>query len=267
VSTLSIAETWRRWSLLALLSALLGSCAAPPPTETAGRPVRPGRPSPWMGYVIGVPPTPSPALKRALIARAIQEWQYFGRQTVVFRGLEESIPHVGEWEDDDASHSSRVAVYWRAAGKPGVTGMDCQKPWSAAFISWIMQSAGVPQSQFTPAPAHWIYLSGLVQSAGLPGRYFVPRRPTEYSPKPGDLICASRGPSRISWRDGYISSAALEGMSAHCDLVVNKTGRTLEAIGGNVRNSVSKSSLELDARGRLLHIPKRPWIMVIQNRL
>lgn len=267
MSTLSIAETWRRWPWLVLLSALIGSCAAPPPLEQVAVPAYPARPLPWMGYVVGAPPMPSPALKAAMIGRATQEWHYFGRQTVVFRGSEESIPHVGDWEDDDASHSNRVALYWRAAGKTGLNGEDCQKPWSAAFISWVMQSAGVPQSQFTPTTAHWVYLSRFVQGAALPGRYFVPRRISEYSPEPGDLICASRGHSHLSWGEGPISTAALEGMSAHCDLVVSKTGRTLEAIGGNVRNSVSKSSLELDPQGRLQPVRKRPWIMIIQNRL
>jgi hypothetical protein len=49
--------------------------------------------------------------------------------------------------------------------------------------------------------------------------------------------------------------------------VVNKNGRTLEAVGGNVRNSVSKSVLELDDRGRLKPVPRRPWFLIMENRL
>ena len=61
----------------------------------------------------------------------MQEWQFFGRQTVVLKGDDESIPHVGAWEDEDATFSSRVNDYWRAVGKPRLDGMDCQAPWSA----------------------------------------------------------------------------------------------------------------------------------------
>lgn len=202
-----------------------------------------------------------------MISRATQEWVYFGRQTLVFKGVEESIPHVGVWEDDDSGHSRRVNRYWRAVGKPRLDGMDCQRPWSAAFMSWVMQSAGVPESQFRRTPAHWIYLVGMIEQASLPGRYFVPRRIKEYSPRPGDLVCAYRSPSRVITVNGYTSARMLQGVSSHCDLVVDKRGRTLEVIGGNVRNSVTKSSLELDSQGRLQPVPRRPWFLILENRL
>jgi hypothetical protein len=55
--------------------------------------------------------------------------------------------------------------------------------------------------------------------------------------------------------------------NTHCDLVTSIHGRHLEAIGGNVRNSVSKISVELDTRGRLQTVPRRPWFMILENRL
>jgi hypothetical protein len=56
-------------------------------------------------------------------------------------------------------------------------------------------------------------------------------------------------------------------MSGHCDLVVGASARSLEVIGGNVRNSVSKTTLELNNKGRLLPSAKRPWFVVVENRL
>jgi hypothetical protein len=221
----------------------------------------------WAGRPIGSPPAPNPGIKQALISRANQEWEFFGRQTVVFKGSEESIPHVGAWEDDDGPYSGRINAYWRAAGKPRLNGKDCQEPWSAAFMSWVMRGAGVPEGQFPPAPAHWIYLARLVDQSDYPGRYFVPRRVADYSPNPGDLICASRGLSRPATFDGYTRPEALKGVNTHCDLVVRKSGQTLEVIGGNVRNSVSKSTLELDGAGRLRAVPRRPWFLILENRL
>ncbi len=186
---------------------------------------------------------------------------------MVFKGSEESIPHVGYWEDDDASRAGRVNAYWRAVGKPGLDGMDCREPWSAAFTSWVMQGAGVPEFQFPRASAHWVYLSSLIEEAPYPGRWFVPRRIKDYSPRPGDLVCAPRGSSRPGSFDGYTSPARLQGANTHCDLVVGKSGGTLEVVGGNVRNSVSKSTLELDGQGRLQPVPRRPWFLVMENRL
>ena len=243
----------------------LVACATAPEPTTEG--VRRGASPSWAGRPIGPPPAPNPTLKRAMIARAEQEWVFFGRQVVVFQGAEESIPHVGDWEDDGYRQSGRVNSYWRVVDKPGLTGMDCQKPWSAAFMSWLMQTSGVPESQFRRASAHWIYVASLIDESSLPGRYFIPRRISDYSPEPGDLICAYRGASRIATFNGYVNANRLTGAQAHCDLVTGKQGRTLEAIGGNVRNSVSKSRLQLDAQGRLQPVPRRPWFLILQNRL
>lgn len=253
----SLAATPRLAICLVLCLALIGCALAPPSTA----------PGTWAGRPIGSPPAPNPGIKQALISRANQEWEFFGRQTVVFKGSEESIPHVGAWEDDDGPYSGRINAYWRAAGKPRLDGKDCQEPWSAAFMSWVMRGAGVPEGQFPPAPAHWVYLARLVDQSDYPGRYFVPRRVADYSPNPGDLICASRGLSRPATFDGYTRPEALKGVNTHCDLVVRKSGQTLEVIGGNVRNSVSKSSLELDGAGRLRAVPRRPWFLILENRL
>jgi hypothetical protein len=237
----------------------IGGCATPPPPAEG--------PETWAGRLFGPPPEPNPALRQALIARAEQEWQFFGRQTVVILGDEESIPHVGAWEDEDATYASRVNDYWRAVGKPRLDGMDCRAPWSAAFISWVMQAEGVPEYQFPAAAVHGTYLSALIGASADAGRYFVPRRVADYSPAPGDLICAARGPNGAAGLDEHASAEVLRRAPAHCDLVVAKAGHALEAIGGNVRNSVSRSTLELDSTGRLQSVPRRPWFVILQNRL
>jgi hypothetical protein len=226
-----------------------------------------GEPGTWAGRPIGTAPAPRPGLKRAIIARATREWEFFGRQTVVMKGREESIPHVGAWEDDGSRYSGRINAYWRAVGRPWVDGADCRQPWSAAFMSWVMDGAGVPERQFPRAAAHWIYLSRMIDEAGHPGRYFVPRRVQDYSPNPGDLICADRDLYRPYSPSSFPTAYALRGRPAHCDMVVAKDGRRLEAIGGNVRNSVSRVTLELDSEGRLQPVPRRPWFLILENRM
>jgi hypothetical protein len=248
----------RRWIAGLAVVGLLAGCATRPPSEADG-------PMTWAGRAFGAPPTPDPALRQAILARATEEWELFGRQVVVLEDGQESIPRVGAWEDEDAFYSARVNAYWRAVGRPLLNGMDCQKPWSAAFVSWVMQQAGVPEEQFPAAAAHGVYLAQLIEDAELPGRWFVPRRIADYSPAPGDLVCASRGPLGPSGDDA--SPALLRTAQTHCDLVVGKSGRTLEVVGGNVRNSVSKTRLQLDGAGRLQPEPRRQWFAVLHNRL
>lgn len=247
------------WVLLALTLTLFG-CASPDTRDIADS-------GTWAGRRIGPPPAPRLATRQAMLSLAEREWASFGRQNVIYTKTNESIPHVGLWEDDDSSRSSRVNLYWRAVGKPGLTGRHCQEPWSAAFMSWLMQNAAVPEIQFPSASAHWVYLSKIIDRSDSPGRWFVPRSIATYSPRPGDVICASKEISRASALAGQLQPWSLRNARMHCDLVVKTGGGQLEAIGGNVRNSVSRSILEVDGNGRVQPTPSRPWVLVLENRL
>ena len=246
--------------LLILIALAQAGCGGPPSRDSTDQ-------GTWAGRRIGPPPAPRPATRQAMIRAAEREWAYFGRQNVIYTENNESIPHVGLWEDDDAGRISRVGLYWQAVGKPGLSGRHCQEPWSAAFMSWLMQSAGVPEYQFPPAAAHWVYLSDIIDWSASPGRYFVPRAIGAYRPQPGDVICASKEISRASAMAGQLPPWALSNARMHCDLVVKADGRALEAIGGNVRNAVSRSVLELDGNGHLQPVASRPWVLVLENRL
>jgi len=208
------------------------------------------------------------SLKKDIVGLAKREWDFFGRQTVVLDGEEESIPHVGKWEDDEEVYVFRVNWYWRAVGKPGLTGKHCREPWSAAFISWIMKEVGVPEYQFAREEAHWAYLSRIVADSGDPYAAFVPREVSEYSPQPGDLVCATRGHGSADALTGLgFRSVLMEHTQLHCDIVVERGADTLGVIGGNVRNSVSKTLLRLDQSGRVQPTRRRPWFLVLENRL
>lgn len=256
-------NTWFLPSLLIASLILSTGCASkrPPPkrtqhpsaTATAGQPT--GR-------------TPRSSSRQRIIKTALQEWEFFGHQTVRLDGKEESLPHVGKWEDDGDPWSSRVNWYWSAVGKPGLDGFDCKEPWSAAFISWVMRQAGLSASQFPPADAHWNYIRYFTDPAAYADAAFVSHRINEYAPKPGDLICATRG------NNGFIpiydmpTGAVLSGHSKlHCDIVVEKSGNTLASIGGNVRNSVSKTVITLKPDGLLEPTERRPWFVVLENKL
>jgi hypothetical protein len=201
-----------------------------------------------------------------IVEAAKAEWVYFGQQIVVIDGEEESIPHVGIWEDDDDSHSDRINQYWRAVGKSRISGYDCKQPWSAAFISWIMQAAGVPNDMFPSSSAHRFYLNHFIANADNPYAAWIPHTIYQYKPKPGDFICATRGKIRPPEVTEEIEDS-LYSWRMHCDIVVETNGQTVHAIGGNVRNSVSKTILTLSPDGYVQFTRARPWVLIVENRL
>ena len=214
---------------------------------------------------LGSEKIPPDSMRRRILDTLNEEWIFFGQQKVIIEKDEESIPHVGAWEDDDWAHVERVNRYWRAVGMSRLSGKDCKEPWSAAFISWVMQESGVSGSLFPPAASHRDYLSHFLAVGRGPDAVFIPHTIQEYQPKPGDLICANRGA-------GYFGEVVEElpmslNAKLHCDIVVETEGRFLHAIGGNVRNSVSKSILTLTSDGHLQLSQHRPWFLIIENRL
>lgn len=221
---------------------------------------------------IGPLPHGSPTLsilKHTLLSLLKREWEYFGKQVIYLNHDEESISHVGHWEDDGEPYVVRVNWYWRAVGKPQLNGNDCHQPWSAAFISWIMRESGVPESEFPSADAHRDYLLPIVEHASTnPQASFLPHSVTEYAPQPGDLICATRGGKPEALSDELDLHLILtEHTKLHCDMVVERHDNMLAVIGGNVRNSVSKTFLTLDQNGFVERTYRRPWFMILENRL
>ena len=249
--------------LIALILALVGCSSAPktpalPEEQPKAQEIQPqadNSESPALGF-----------RQYRIVEAAKSEWVYFGQQIVVIDGEEESIPQVGIWEDDDDSHSDRINQYWRAVGKPRLSGYDCKQPWSAAFISWIMQAAGVPNDSFPPSSAHRFYLNRFIANAYDPYAALIPHTIQQYKPKPGDLICATRGkikpPDVIEEVQNLLDSWRM-----HCDIVVETNGQTVHAIGGNVRNSVSKTILTLSPDGYVQFTRSRPWVLIVENRL
>lgn len=196
------------------------------------------------------------------------EWELFGRQVVRLDDQGESMPHVGHWEDDGDPWSSRVNGYWRSVGKPSLDGFDCKQPWSAAFITWLMRESGVSSLEFPGSDAHWNYIRYFADPANQTVAAYQPHRINQYSPKTGDLICATRGTHGfIPVYDDQDARTVLMGHAKlHCDLVVEVNGSQLASIGGNVRNSVSKTQLTLDGKGHLRPSEQRPWFVVLENR-
>ena len=232
-------KTWRRLGAMAVLGAVLAACAVQPAVRR--------------------PPVDPALVKGNILRLAEAEWNAFGGQTVYLENGRERIDPVGVWEDERRG-SPRIAEYWRSVGEDW-SGTNCDKPWSAAFISWLMLDAGVPPELFQPSGLHSDYLRRIAASENEPPARFVLRDAKLFAPRAGDLICATRaGASIPAFND------IPDGTTMHCDLVVSNQGGLLESIGGNVRNSVSKTVRMVSADGLLPTAGDRPWVLVVEDR-
>jgi Uncharacterized protein conserved in bacteria (DUF2272) len=231
--------TWRLMCLVAVVGSMLAACAVQP--------------------VVRRPPVDPALVKGNILRLANAEWNAFGGQTISYHDGRERIDPVGVWEDERRG-SPRIGQYWRIVGEEW-SGYDCDKPWSAAFISWLMLEAGVPADLFEPSGLHSDYLRAIAENETDPAARFALRDAKLYSPRPGDLICATRAGASLP---AY--NHIPDGTTMHCDLVVFNEGGRLESIGGNVRNSVSKTVRQIGADGLLPKFGDRPWVLVVEDR-
>jgi len=232
-----------------MISFMLVACSSNPPNTAQRR-----------ATVQAVATPAVPPKRETLLAVTQAEWDFFGRQQIDMRQEPLSAPRLGLLEDEGAA-VPRIGLYWQAVGE-NFTGADTQQPWSAAFISYLMQSAGVAANDFLFSDAHFNYLAFLKARQSKANPLFVLRPVATEVVTPGDLICASRDSNTINSIDDI-----RPGLPGHCDLVfeVHPEQGWAGVIGGNVFNSVSESLIPLDADGHVLPFARRPWFVVVKN--
>ena len=207
---------------------------------------------------------PSADLRRRIVEIAAQEWGFFG-----FPVVDQTEPPPPQppgqrprrpptWLDPAESNrvASTIAGYWTATpdgawiltrqngiwrGPMGV-GARWRDAWSAAFISWVMCSAGVADAdRFERAIAHYTYIDQAIEASTVRGSHtaFVAYDVGVVPIEPGDLLCSSRrnGYRTIADRKRHLGTAA----RSHCDIVVyvDRPRARIMTIGGNVRGAVS----------------------------
>jgi hypothetical protein len=175
----------------------------------------------------------------------------------------------------------RVADYWRGSGllsqmasfpgasecayasndgypSPACRAFLVDRPWSAAFVSYVMTQSGVPG--FRPSPSHVDYVRDAALYPGASPFRFAD--PEVEKPAAGDLLCFVRGASSVAGYAGlksFLELASGSGLAMHCDVVVAASpdgdGR-LYAIGGNVLQGVTLRMLNLNRNGMLWALPR-----------
>jgi hypothetical protein len=270
---------------LCLLGLLLEACAREQPLTAEEPSVEPqraqfiaqsGHSPPFARYSYS-------AFSRAdAVAIAQQEWRLFGQR--VF-----DDPPDADVESPPTDDAERLPGFWERIGEYWWLGQDAERresawsgmydesgqtiedgrgdyyAWSAAFISYVMRTAGAG-ARFPYAPSHYVYIDiGKEMKLGhASGWAVIAERVDDYAPAPGDLICYSRTRRPLTYE-----KLPVRHFPAHCDIVVARDDAQLTVIGGNVNHAVTMKHVPL-TDGRLADPGERvldaryPWFVVLR---
>jgi hypothetical protein len=185
---------------------------------------------------VGVAPFDSQAFRQRIVRIANQELTRWGSGAI--KETDPGIRRVLQdyWKTGTGNNYSDAQL-----GDPN---FQNDHPWSAAFISWVMRTAGAGNA-FKYSSSHSTYTRWAKDNRLSSNNPFRAYRTTELAPQVGDLVCKRRAGSGATYDN------VRPGMKTHCDIVTNVQPGRLVTIGGNVRNSVSQTVPRTDARGFL----------------
>ena len=157
-----------------------------------------------------------------------------------------------------APGASTCAYARRGSGPvPGCRTFVIDKPWSAAFMSYVMVQSGVPG--FRASPAHVDYVrDAYLRPESSP---YLAEDPRTARPAVGDLLCYARGggagadshPALSSWFARNPGGS----LAMHCDVVVDAgSDGNAYLIGGNLLQSVTMRILPLNRSGQFWGLPQ-----------
>jgi hypothetical protein len=217
------------------------------------------------------------------VAIAEQEWRLFGQRV-------NDNPPDPNLEAESNVDLQRLPGFWQRIGEYWWLGQDATRresawtgmhdeygqefdiqradyfAWSAAFISYVMRTAGAGP-RFPYAPSHFVYIDTAkdMKLGRTSGWALVAERVDQYAPAPGDLICAWRGKRRMTYE-----RLPARRFPAHCDIVVHRDTAQISVIGGNVDAAVTMKHVPVTVDGRLSeagdHVldGRYPWFVVLR---
>jgi hypothetical protein len=274
-----------RGALLALLVAAGGCATQPPPPPESEASTPREQPNAQQYHLPDFVRIPYEPLSRAdAVGIAMREWRAFG-QLVDDESPDNRVPLAPD------QMPSRMPGYWQRVGEYWWLGQNVERSeaawtgkhdaegfefsadradyfaWSAGFISYVMRTAGAGD-RFPYAASHYVYINAAAREAlGRDTRWAITaRRPSEYAPALGDLICTGRDRAKRMRFDRLPARP----FPAHCDIVVAISPGQLSVIGGNVDAAVvmkhvpiAANGLLTDASGTLLDT-RYNWFVVLQ---
>lgn len=213
-----------------------------------------------------------PTQQQRLHQIALHEWHLWGRGVVNATDDEpDSSTAQSRWLEHDPRATTRVLLYWfflKGSDFPAESALHPDgslQAWSAVFISYLMQAAGIPRHVFPSSIRHWDYIRWIHDQPSPDG--FEALDAASAAPRVGDVICAPR-----SYTATRVSTFAQLGTDEsngayHCDLVVQVEDGRVGAIGGNVLDGVTWTRIATDVNGLLQKTDQRPWLVVLRNHL
>ncbi len=160
-----------------------------------------------------------------------------------------------------------VNDYWVSVGEPARNGKSSY-PWSAAFISFCFHNAEAGTG-FPYNGAHWGYCEAIVSRPRAYSKLQL-INPVTNTLGLGDLLWAARGGADCPLApDSY--EAAIQALKrgtwfcSHADIVVELRDGEVDVIGGNVSDSVTKTTYKV-VNGKIRD-PRHTWLAVVRNEL
>jgi hypothetical protein len=130
--------------------------------------------------------------------------------------------------------------------------------WSSAFVSYVLERAGVRPEEFAFAMAHHTYIRRAHENRAT-RQVLVPYwlcTLEEVAPEVGDILCSNRGGGALTYTPSRRGGGLPGSFESHTDVVtgvsVNLRGNpVLVTTGGNVGNTVTRRFVPVDANFRV----------------
>lgn len=212
------------------------------------------------------------SFKSGLLDVVNAEWEFFSKDLA---GHDIKIGGVNK--EAVGKFSGRVADYWLAIPAASLASLVKQfakahgrldgtinLPWSAAFISFCMKTAGAGVAfPYSSGHATWIAASIKNQLAGRTDANLVGFRPGDKPVEVGDLIGYTRDERPVD----FDNAATIGFFKSHSDIVVDvdRAQGRLHTIGGNVSQSVARKTLSIAADGTLTDVPDTCIVHIRNN--
>lgn len=147
----------------------------------------------------------------------------------------------GVFKESEKPMQEYIAEYWNK-GLQMPSQSPTGVPWSAAFISYVMRMAGAG-NKFRYSARHSTYIRWAIENLKNNKGYFKAYQPKTKPLQVGDMVCYARQ-SGVNYDTGT-------DYDSHCDIItsISKRNGTAIGIGGNVSNSVSATTYNINKEG------------------
>lgn len=200
-----------------------------------------------------LPTAPNGPVRAALVAVARDQYQRYHGKHEAHEPMSSRVK--GYWDDLKAEAGNEFTF-------TSVTGV----PWSAVFVCWCLQKAGVSHAAFRFSRQHSVYIHAAIGRANAaPAKTFPGLDALAYAPEPGDIIHWNRGNGKITYAEAKTNSDYLSHSAIVVSVGEDDQGPCVITVGGNESESVGDNRLPLDpATGRLVPRKEDPYIAIIK---